>query len=197
MGGGDLSDQGEPEMRLAYPILATFLLTGGRFKEVVGLALEEVDFDRETITFRPHPWHDNERLKTEGSERTVPLWPQLAEILSDYVEQVRNDHAAELLFPPTTAKGRASGRPIGDIRDLFDRVLVRADFLTPILDDVTGEQKRATSGRREWKGRAIRTRETRVTYTAARLQTTDGGAPRSHDTVMAELGHGAIIWSSG
>jgi len=49
---------------LAYPLLATFLLTGGRESEVTGLDLYDVSLDRKTITFRPNEWR---RLKTAGS----------------------------------------------------------------------------------------------------------------------------------
>src|SRR5690606_25375778 len=65
-------------MTFAHPLLATFLLTGGRASEVLGLEVEDVSFDRKTITFRPNRWR---RLKTGTSFRTVPLWPQLETIL--------------------------------------------------------------------------------------------------------------------
>jgi len=61
-----------------YPLLATFLLTGGRRSEVLGLEVDDVSFDRQLITFRPNGWR---RLKRRKSWRTVPLWPQLAGIL--------------------------------------------------------------------------------------------------------------------
>jgi hypothetical protein len=35
------SKKHEPEMTLAYPLLAAFLLTGGRAKEVLGLRLQD------------------------------------------------------------------------------------------------------------------------------------------------------------
>ncbi len=63
---------------VAYPLLATFLLTGGRRAEVLGLELDDVSFDRGTLTYRPHP---HRRLKTRTSWRVVPLCPQLVEIL--------------------------------------------------------------------------------------------------------------------
>ena len=66
----------------AYPLLATFLLTGGRESEVLGLEVDDVSFDRKTVTFRPNAWR---RLKTASSFRSVPLWPQLEEILRPYV----------------------------------------------------------------------------------------------------------------
>jgi integrase len=64
----------EPEMALAYPLIAAFLLTGGRAKEVLGLRLQDVSTDRQTVTFRPNEFHNGARLKTRGSTRTVPLW---------------------------------------------------------------------------------------------------------------------------
>jgi integrase len=62
----------------AYPFIATFLLTGGRYREVFGLELDDVSFDRKTVTFRPNKFR---RLKTQTSWRVVPLFPQLDEIL--------------------------------------------------------------------------------------------------------------------
>jgi integrase len=64
-------DDGTP---FAYPLLATFLLTGARETEAYGLELDDVSFERKTITFRPNTWR---RLKTPGSHRVVPLHPQL------------------------------------------------------------------------------------------------------------------------
>ncbi len=60
---------------LAYPLVATFLLTGGRSAEVLGLELDDVSFDRSVITIRPNAWR---RLKTRTSHHVVPLWPQLS-----------------------------------------------------------------------------------------------------------------------
>jgi integrase len=42
-------------MRLAHALLATLLLTGGRKSEVLGLELDDISFDRKTVTFRPNP----------------------------------------------------------------------------------------------------------------------------------------------
>ena len=61
--------------------MATFLLTGGRTSEVLGLELDDVSFQRQRITFRPNEWR---RLKSKYSRRSVPLWPQLEEILRSY-----------------------------------------------------------------------------------------------------------------
>ena len=64
-----------------YPLLATMLLTGGRTSEVLGLEVDDVSFQRQTITFRPNAWR---RLKTLTSHRSVRLWPQLEAILRLY-----------------------------------------------------------------------------------------------------------------
>jgi len=176
----------ETEMRLAHPILATFLLTGGRAKEVLGLALGDVSFEAETIAFRPHSWHRGGWLKTEGSERVVPLWPQLGEILEAYLDGYRLDRPGELLFPSPHLR---ADRPITDLRDMLDRVAVRAGFLTPVLDERAGQQARGANGRLLWTGPRIRTRPFRVSYTAARLQTLDRGAPVSLEVIAGELGH--------
>jgi hypothetical protein len=53
-----------------YPLVATFLLSGGREAEVLGLEIDDISFSRETITFQPNQWR---RLKTRGSARVVPL----------------------------------------------------------------------------------------------------------------------------
>ena len=78
------------------PSSATFLLTGGRSAEVLGLELDDVSFDRRTITFRPNDWR---RLKTRTSWRVVPLFPQLGEILRPYVFGPRLERGGRLLFP--------------------------------------------------------------------------------------------------
>lgn len=53
-----------------YQLIATMLLTGMRKSEALGLAVDDVSFDRQTITVRPHPWR---RLKNEKSARVIPL----------------------------------------------------------------------------------------------------------------------------
>jgi integrase len=67
---------------LAAPLIGTFLLTGGRLAEVLGLELDDVSFDRRTVTFRPNDWR---RLKTQTSWRVLTLWPQLEELLRPWV----------------------------------------------------------------------------------------------------------------
>ncbi len=148
---------------LAHPLIATFLLTGSRLAEVLGLELDDVSFDRKTVTFRPNDWR---RLKTRGSWRVVPLWPQLEAILQAYVFGPRLSLGGRLLFP-TFASG--SEAMLVETRKLLDRVAKRV-------------------GRQSGE---IRHRIFRHSYCAARLQTLDRGAPVSLYTVSRELGHGS------
>jgi integrase len=92
---------------LAAPLVGTFLLTGGRLSEVLGLELADVSFDRRTVTFRPNAWR---RLKTQSSWRVVPLWPQLEELLRAWVFGPRLDRGGQLLFPSVTG-GRETRGP--------------------------------------------------------------------------------------
>jgi len=148
-------------MPFAYPLIAAFLLTGGRRAEVLGLEVDDVSFDRKTITFRENEWR---RLKTTGSHRVLPLWPQLEQILRPYVFGERPP--ARLLFPSFRTGAEAM---LTDFRKVLDAVAVRAG----------------------WKPSEITPKMFRHTYASARLQTTDHGAPVSIFTVSRELGHGS------
>ncbi|HXQ30010.1 MAG TPA: tyrosine-type recombinase/integrase [Gemmatimonadales bacterium] len=144
-----------------YPLIAAFLLTGGRRAEVLGLEVGDVSFDRKTVTFRPNDWR---RLKTATSFRVVPLWPQLEAILRPYVFGAGRP-PGRLLFPCYKTGEEAM---LTDLRKLLD----------------------AAAARGGWKSAEIRSKMFRHTYCAARLQTLDEGAPVSVYTVAKELGHG-------
>jgi integrase len=144
-----------------YSLIGAFLLTGGRESEVLGLEVGDVSFDRRTVTFRPNDWR---RLKTLASFRTVPLWPQLEEILRPYVFAADRP-PSKLLFPSYRTGDEAM---VTDFRKLLDAVAVRAG----------------------WRRGEIRSKMFRHTYCGARLQTLDQGAPISEYTVAKELGHG-------
>jgi integrase len=164
----------------AYPLLATFLLTGARETEVYGLELDDVSPERKTITYRENAWR---RLKTRGSQRIVPLWPQLEAILRDYL---RGPHrpTGELLFP-SLATGREA--ILTDTRKLIDHVAIRAGFWEYVVTPA-GEPVKDKAGQPKRRG-TVRTKALRHSYCAARLQTLDGGAPVSIYTVSRELGH--------
>jgi integrase len=146
-------------MPFIYPLMATYLLTGGRETEVLGLEVADVNFDAACITFRPNQWR---RLKTKKSHRTIPLWPQLAAILKEYLKT--SGRKTGLLFPSPrlTEPGMVT-----DFRKALDAVAERAG----------------------WKEGEIRSKMFRHTYCAARLQTLDHGAPVATFTVSRELGH--------
>lgn len=164
-----------------HAIVATMLLTGGRKSEVLGLAVDDVSFERKKVTFRPHSWRP---LKTKTSHRSVPLWPQLEAILRDYLDGP-DAPRGRLLFPSTHTR----------VRDGAEHMI--RDLRRP-LDDIA-----KTSG---WKAGEIRTKMFRHTYCSARLQTvqrvlkpgadpaTDPNpfefVPVSQFTVSKEMGHG-------
>ena len=164
--------QGQPPMPFAYQLVATYLLTGGRQDEVLGLEVEDIDFDRKLVTFRPNQWR---RLKTEKSQRTIPLWPQLEETLRPYVFG-NESPPARLLFP-SYRTGQES--MLTDVRKLLDRVTARAGTLY-VMDQ--GRKRKAEADE-------IRTKVFRHTHISARLQTVDNGAPVAAWTVAREVGH--------
>lgn len=153
------SGRGAPSF--LHPLLATFLLTGGRKSEVLGLEVEDISFDRKTITFRPN---GTRGLKTATSRRTVRMWPQLEKILRKYVFGGDKPLGA-LLFPSDRVAGEGK---VWDLRKSLADVARRAGI----------DPDR------------VHLHALRHTYCAARLQTLDNGHPVSPFTVAKELGHG-------
>lgn len=146
---------------LVYPIVACFLLTGGRKREVLGLLASDVSFDRKTIAFRPNTYRG---LKTRNAVRNVPLFRQLEEVLRPFVFDRDSPLPEEALLFPSSR----TGRMITSIDKALDRVAEIAGFPKGL----------------------IRSRPFRHTYCAARLQTLDRGEPIPTYTVSRELGHG-------
>lgn len=140
------------------PLLATFLLTGGRATEVFGMQVEDVDFEHIAVHIRPNKWRT---LKRPQHRRWVPLWPQLEAILREYMADFERTEG--LLFPSRAGKQITS---IGkSLRTALDKAEIEKHVTLHTL---------------------------RHTYAAARIQTTDHGAPVSPYTVMRELGHSSI-----
>ena len=123
-----------------HAIIGTFLLTGGRRSEVLGLDVGDANLPRGLIHFRPNA---HRGLKTQTSVRTVPLHPQLREILEGWLGRGGAPARGGLLFP---------ARHGGMVRDLRKSL------------DAIGALCGMASG-------VLRTRSFRHTYCSARLQT--------------------------
>lgn len=152
-----------------YELLAAYLLTGGRKSEVLGLELDDISFDRRTVTFRTNRWR---RLKTPAANRTVPMHPQLEEILRPYVFG-GNAPPGRLLFPSHRgargAKRGASGEQmLGNFGQSLADIAARAGL----------------------EASEVHPHMLRHTYASARIQTLDRGHPVSPWTVAKEMGHG-------
>ncbi|HYS61967.1 MAG TPA: site-specific integrase, partial [Gemmatimonadales bacterium] len=110
---------GRPPVRFGHELVATFLLTGGREAEVLGLEVDDVSLDRGVVTFRPNAWR---RLKTATSHRSVPLWPQLRTILEHYLAA---HPPSRLLFPSYRTGAETM---LTDVRKLLDAIAARAGW---------------------------------------------------------------------
>jgi integrase len=127
---------------------------------VLGLEVNDVDFANATVTFRPN---QSRTLKTKRSHRTIPLWPQLAEILRAYLKS--SGRKSGLLFPSPFLDKPGM---ITDFRKALDAVAERTHL---------------------WKDGEIRSKRSRHTYCATRLQTLRGDKPVAVFTVSREMGH--------
>ena len=119
LGAAAMLDKNPHPRAVSYlrPILAVPLLTSARKGEALGLQVEDVDFDRSLIHIRPNTWR---MLKTRKSKRTVPLWPQLEQILRAYIE--RFGRTEGLLFP---AK---HGGMLDDMRGSLGAAITKAEI---------------------------------------------------------------------
>ena len=104
-------------------MIATYLLTGGRRREVLGLLVSDIDFENKLVRIQPN---QHRRLKRIWSERAVPLWPQLEEILRPYVNALDRSRD-ELLFPSQTAE------MITDLRNPLGAIAAVAEMERPQL----------------------------------------------------------------
>ena len=155
-----------PIPRCGYALIAFVALTGCRMREAFGIEIDDVDFSRRVIRIHPNTWR---RLKTPRSTRVVPLWPQLAESLSEYLGRY-GSRLNRLLFPSERLLASGKEDMITDSRKMLDAVGRRVGF---------------QSGEVRWN-------KLRHGYATARLQTLDRGAPVSTFTVARELGHTGV-----
>jgi len=143
-----------------HPLIATAALTGMRKSELFGLEVDDISFRYGVIFVRPNSWRD---LKTHSSDRRVPIWPQLEAILRQHIgEREQAGGIGSLLFPSHRHEGE---RMLGKVDRQLDRIGERAGISKPRLQAF------------------------RHSYTAARIQTLEHGAPVSLWQVARELGH--------
>ena len=164
---------GQPPVPFGYELIATYLLSGGRQDEVLGLEVSDVDFAHKLLTFRPNSFR---RLKTSTSHRSLPLWPQLERILRTYLHGPTAPRG-RLLFPSNRSTG--AERMLTDVRTVLDRVTAHAGTLY-VMD---------RGARRKAEPDEVRTKVFRHSYITARLQTLDRGEPVALWTVAREVGH--------
>ncbi len=152
-----------------YPLVATYLLTGARAAEVLGLEVSDVRFQRGVITIQPNDWR---RVKTRRSRREVPLWPQLRAILLEYLNGPDRP-AGALLFPSPRAE---DDRMVDDLRVPLARIARAAGWREGDLSPLLFRHTYATTRR----------------LTVERVWTTDGSlayAPVSERKIEQEMGH--------
>ena len=106
-----------------YELIGTYLLTGGRRTEILGLLIGDIDFETGFVHIRPNA---HRGLKRQWSERAVPLWPQLREILEPFVGSLEAG-PDDLLFPGLT------GRMITDLRKPLKEISKGAGLPVPRL----------------------------------------------------------------
>jgi len=155
--------------RPVFALLGFLLLTGCIESERAGVELIDVrlpgdpDFPNGLVMIRPNAGRP--RLKTLHRNRLIPMHPQLAEILAEYLHGP-NAPPGPLLFPEPGSDGAV---PIADWRKTLDRIAQAAGFP---------------------KG-AVRTRRFRVSYATHRLCTLDEqGQPMTAWKLKGEMGHG-------
>lgn len=104
-------------LKFFHPLSATYLYSGGRKIEVLGMEVRDIDFEHGEVRFRHNDWR---LLKRNWHLRTVPLWPDLREILERYLSIWQ---PSGLLFP---APG--GGMLGGDFRGSIGAALKRAEI---------------------------------------------------------------------
>jgi integrase len=155
--------------RPIYPLLGFLLLTGCIESEREGVELSDIRlpgdpiFPKGVIIIRPNATRDH--LKTLHRERMIPMPPQLAEILTEYLAGPTTP-PGPLLFPEPGSYGSV---PMGDWRKTLDQIAKAAGFP---------------------RG-AVRTRRFRVSFATHRLCTLDElGQPMTAWKLRGEMGHG-------
>lgn len=149
-------------MPFIYPLIATYLLTGGRETEVLGLEINDVNFERRRSRSGRMAWAQDGHV--------APRRATLAAVGTDPARPHQDHHERRV------AARRWSALPSVRLKEQG----VVTDF-RKALD--------AVAERAGWKAGEIRSKMFRHTHCAARLQALDQGAPVSVYTGGKELGH--------
>ena len=90
---------------------------------MLGLLVSDIELDNKLVRIQPN---QHRRVKRVWSERAVPLWPQLEEILQPYLKRLGGS-GSELLFPSQT------GKIITDLRTPLGIIAAEAGFPRPCI----------------------------------------------------------------
>lgn len=162
-------------------LTATPLLSGMRKSEEFGLERADIDFNENVIRIRDNKWRKTCPIKRRA-ERAVPLWPQLREILGEYLEKTP-PHISGLLFP--------SPKDGGPMRD-FRGSLVKACEIAGIKKHVTPHTLRHT-----YTAVRLRTYHTGPNGEPIRISLFDVARELGHrSTAMIERVYGHVLQSS-
>jgi integrase len=145
-------------------------LTGLRASEILGLRVEDVDFDNNQIHVRQAAWHGQiQTVKTDESENCVPMTPLMREKLLRHLE----GHSHHLLFV------NSRNRP-------YSRNKVVSTVLHPVLDRLGISRK----------GRRVGLHGFRHTLASMLLQSTGVTVAQQqlrHADAATTLGYGHVL----
>lgn len=170
---------GNRATRFMEPLLCAMVVQGARNEEARGLLRRDIDLDEGRFHIRPN---DYRGLKKQWHRRNLRLWPQTRMAFERHLfipDPREPSRRIERFKPEDPVFPGASGGIIQDVRQSFWSVLVDAGLANYKDPD---DKKRGID-------ESITFHTLRHTYCAARLQTTDRGAPVQQHTVMAEMGH--------
>jgi integrase len=101
---------------VAWALFITLRDTGARVSEIAGLTVADCDLEARVIHIRPTPWR---RLKTQSSERSLPLSPDAQSAL----EPLISTKAKEEPIFPRYAKDRGRDAASAMLMKRFRRVI--------------------------------------------------------------------------
>ena len=148
--------------------VATLLYTGLRPSEAQGLLVRHVRFTDHTLVVRRHARRSTD-LKTEGSDRVVPLYPQLAAILAPYCDARREEVGDDGFLFARWSPDKKAEVMLGNVNEAWHSVLKACEIPRHTIYAC------------------------RHTFASHALQLLRGGAPISDLDVAWLLGHGNAL----